>query len=177
MANIILKGDDFVGIADEKRRAIKEAMAAADAMGVLPDDPEKRKLIIERMDRRLSKKGWNWQKDGTVTRVDDRGVARVIPQREGIGFLPGTSGGRAAFSQEHRFQPVKKLKPATMREAAARFHQRIVDSIEKFGYVPVELQKDLAAEGWKMGQPVPRAKVEEFTRRFQERYAQKYPRK
>lgn len=170
MANIILKGDDFVGIADPKRRAIKEAMAAADAMGVLPDDPEKRKLIVSRMEHRLAKKGWDWQKDGTVARVDDRGVARVIPQGEGIGFLPGTMGRRKPASGTARWRNLPVVQPTTLREAAARFHQRMVDSVEKYGHVPVELQKELAAEGWKQGQPVPREKVEEFSRRFQERF-------
>lgn len=173
MAGIILKGDGFVGIADEKRAAIKQAMAAADAMGVLPDDPEKRKLIIERMEHRLSRKGWNWQKDGTVARVDDRGIARVIPQGEGIGFLPGTKGARRPTSGTATWRNIPVVQPTTLREAAARFHQRMVDSVEKFGEIPIALQKELQAEGWRQGQPVPREKIEDFSRRFQEKYQAK----
>lgn len=170
MANIILKGDGFVGIADEKRRLIKEAMVAADAMGVLPDDPEKRKLIVERMDKRLSRKGWNWQKDGTVARVDDRGIARVIPQGEGIGFLPGTKGRRQEASGIAHWKDLPAIKPITVREAAARFHRRIVESIEKGGSIPKTLKDDLVAEGWREGNPIPRAKIEDWSSRFQEQF-------
>lgn len=168
---------DMVGIADPKRRAIRDAMAAADAMGVLPDDPEKRKLIVERLDKRLAKKGWDWQKDGTVVRVDDRGIARIIPQSQGIGFLPGTAGGRGPASGVATWKNIPKIKPATFREAAARFHQRIVDSIEKFGHVPVDLEKELQAEGWKQGTPITRERIEQFTRDFQERWHRKYAKK
>ncbi len=176
MANIILKGEGFAGIADEKRRAIKEAMAAADAMGVLPDDPEKRKLVIDRLDKRLSRKGWNWQKDGTVVRVDDRGVARVIPQSEGVGFLPGTLGGRQRESGEVTWTDIPALPKPDARAAANRFHARIVDALEKTGRIPVALQRELEAEGWKLGQPVPRQKLEDWCNSFQAEFWRKHPR-
>ena len=172
MPAFILKGDGFVGITDDRRREIKEAMAAADAMGVLPDDPEKRKLIIERLDKRLAKrnKGWGFQKDGTVVRVDDRGIARVIPQSEGIGFLPGTMGGRAPESGEAVWKNIPDIVSIDPRTAASRFYQRIRLAMEKQGYIPADLRRDMIAEGWREGQPISQARIEQWCSDFQTRF-------
>lgn len=193
MAGIILKGEDFVGITDERRRAIYEAEKAAAAMGVLPDDPEKRKAIIERLSRRLAAagKGWGFRADETVVRVDELGVARIIDKSQATGFLPGlpahpgtrdrSSGsarpGRTTpFRKQVAFQDPGEIRPVDPREAALRFYHRIRDTMERTGYIPDSLRAELLAEGWKIGQPVTAARLEQWCREFQEQWHRKYGR-
>lgn len=191
MAGVILKGDGFVGITDERRRAIYEAEKAAAAMGVLPDDKEKRDAIIGRLERRLAaaNRGWRMNQEETVVRVDEQGVARVIDKSQAVGFikgLPAHPGSRDASSRTARagrrrphretvFMPAPPdLVPVDPRVAAERFHARIVQQMERTGYVPAELRRELAAEGWRLGQPVPQARVDEWCAKFQAEWHAKY---
>ena len=172
MPAVHLKGDGFVGITDAKRRAVYEAEKAAAAMGVLPDDKEKRDAIIERLERRLASRGvgWNAQTYDTVVRVDDLGRARVIPLSEGAGWLDGTVGGQKTPTRiPHRFAKptITKVDP---RVAAQRFYERIRGAMERTGYIPGQLVKELQAEGWRLGQPVTLERLEQWARDFQETY-------
>lgn len=194
MTGIILKGGGFVGITDAKRRAIYEAEKAAAAMGVLPDDPEKRRVIIERLGARLARAGRGWDMNAmeTVTRVDEQGVARIIPKREATGWLPGLPAHPDSRDASSRTAQVGRTRPhreqvflpdpgpimqVDARTAAARFYARIRDEMERHGYIPQALRQELYAEGWKLGQPVPLATLEDWCNRFSAENARKYPRR
>jgi hypothetical protein len=194
MPAIHLNGEGFVGITDARRRAIYEAEKSAAAMGVLPDDPEKRSAIIERLTRRLAVRGVGWDLNlpETAVRVDEQGVARIIPKREAAGWQPGlpaspdsrdASSGTAQVgrTRPHReqvsFPDPGEITPVDPRTAAQRFHQRIRDEMARTGYIPKALRVELAAEGWKLGQPISLQKVEEWCNRFQIEHGNKYPRR
>jgi hypothetical protein len=190
MPGIVFKGDDFAGIQDAKRRAIYEAESAAAAAGVLPDDKEKRKAIIDRLQRRLARqgRGWDFRADETVVRVDEQGVARIIPKDRAVGWMeglpahPGTRDVTSRYSRPGRKAPLRKqvffnepeIKPVDPRIAAQNFHARIVGEMERTGYIPAALRQELAAQGWRLGQPVPRAKIDEWCARFQAEWHNKY---
>lgn len=191
---VILKGDGWAGIADPRRRAIYEAEKSAAAMGVLPDDKEKRRVIIERLGARLARanRGWDFDQLETVVRVDDQGVARIIDKSEAVGWVegaaahPGTrdassgaarSGRRTPYQEEIAFERPPELAKVDPRVAAERFHARITGELARTGYIPVALRQELAAEGWRLGQPVPREKVDEWCARFQNEWHAKYGRK
>jgi hypothetical protein len=160
MPAIILKGDDFVGIADDRRRAIYEAEAATSTLNL---DPEMKRAILDRWKERIGRVGAGFRLDGTVTRVDDQGVARIIPQAQGVGFIHGTHGGRKKpYSKPFNFNDPGEITPVETRVAAERFYWRIRDAIERFGTIPAELERDLRAEGWRVGQPVDPEKVRQF---------------
>lgn len=194
MAGVILKGDGFVGITDARRRAIYEAERSAAAMGVLPDEKDKRDAIIARLERRLSRagRGWGMEQQETVVRVDDLGVAHIIPKSEATGWMDGLPAHRATQDVTSRSAQVGRQRPYTEqvafadpgpimsvspREAAARFHARISAEMARTGYIPAALRQELLAEGWKLGQPVSSARLEQWCSDFQVEHGNKYPRR
>lgn len=168
---------------DAKRRAIKRVEQLAEQAGItLPE--ETKRALIERMDRRLASAGLGWDAEfkGAVVRTDERGVARLLPQAEGLSRSPDGRklyGGKdpASFEEPVRLivPPGPKATRLSAREAAQSMHKRLVEAIEKHGMIPSELMVELRRTGWDLGQPVPRQKVEEFakelTRRVRARLA------
>jgi hypothetical protein len=177
--------------ASEERQAILEAERSAAAMGVLPDDREKRQAIIGRLRRRLAAagKGFAFNLPETVVRVDEQGVARIIPKSQAVGWMPGlpaspdtkdvtSRGAQDGRTRPHRervaFSDPGPIQPVDPRVAASRFHARIRDELVQTGRIPLALQQELAVEGWKLGQPVPLKKVADWCARFQTEFHNRY---
>lgn len=188
MAAVILKDPDMVGITDSKRRAILEAERMAGALGILPDDKEKRAYVIEQLQRRLARagKGWDWEFEETVVRVDDNGVPRIIPKSQAVGWMrglpasPDTYDRTSHTARTGRTRPLEKdfdfkdpgaIKPVQPRVAAERFYARIRSEIERSGYIPQALRLELWEAGWRVGHPIPLDKVEQWCKEFTARAA------
>lgn len=173
-----------------RRRALKRIEAMADKAGVtIPEDVKQ--ALIERMDRRLQAAGLDWNAEfrGAVARVDEHGIARVIPQSEGLAEIGGQRlyGGKteeqinresqARLAQAWQSRGGVDLRPPSPREAAERMHQRITSEIERRGGdFPTELVQEMLGESWRVGQPVAQDKVRqvanELTRRVRKRLSE-----